>query len=237
MIRALILRGLATGLAAGLLAGAFALVLGEPLIDEAISFETHTHAHQHAGDVSRDIQRTGLLVATGLYGCAAGGLFALAFAALRGRVRTRDDGRLALTLAVVLFVATIAVPFLKYPANPPGVGAPNTISERTLLFTTMVVTSLLAMVAAWRTGRAVPAQLPAWTRAATAGVVFAAVAGVAAALLPAGDPVPAAFPADLLWEFRVVSLATQLVLWSALGLLFALACSRSAAAHPGPWRY
>jgi predicted cobalt transporter CbtA len=39
-------------------------------------------------------------------------------------------------------------------------------------------------------------------------------------LLPGVDEVPAGFPAELLWRFRVGSLATQLALWAAMGLAF-----------------
>ncbi|WP_201377386.1 CbtA family protein, partial [Mycobacterium intracellulare] len=34
------------------------------------------------------------------------------------------------------------------------------------------------------------------------------------------------FPADVLYEFRLVSLATQLVLWAGIGLVFSVVTSR-----------
>ena len=42
------------------------------------------------------------------------------------------------------------MPFLKYPANPPSVGDPDTIGRRTELYLAMIVCSLLAAVAALR---------------------------------------------------------------------------------------
>src|SRR5690606_1262033 len=69
-----------------------------------------------------------------LYGLAIGGMFALAFAALRGRVGPRSDGALALAAAGTAFAALIVVPFLQYPANPPPVGDPGTITGRPLLY-------------------------------------------------------------------------------------------------------
>ena len=35
------------------------------------------------------------------------------------------------------------------------------------------------------------------------------------------EPAPDGFPATLLWDFRIASLGTQVVLWTALGLAYA----------------
>jgi predicted cobalt transporter CbtA len=39
--------------------------------------------------------------------------------------------------------------------------------------------------------------------------------------LPTVDEVPAGFPADLLWQFRMSSLAVQFTLWAVLGIALA----------------
>ena len=220
------MRGLVAGLFAGVLAGAFAFAFSEPSIDRAIAIEER----QAAGDpaalqeppppVGRDAQRAGLVFATSLYGLALGGLFALVFAAVRGRAGALSDSATALRLAAAGFVAVSLVPFLKYPANPPAVGDPETIGARTLLYVVMVAISLLAMLAAWRVSRR-PGAPPGASLAAAAALYLATV-GVAYAFLPGFDEVPEGFPASLLWDFRVAALGTQLVLWSALGVAFGL---------------
>lgn len=236
MIRTLVVRGLVAGLAAGLLAGAFGFAIGEPRIEDAIELEEQA-AHEHAGGhesedapVSRDGQRGGLFVATGLYGLAVGGLFALVFAAARGRVGPRDDGRLGVWLAALLFVAVVVVPFVKYPANPPAVGDPDTIGRRTGLYLAMLACSLLALLAAARAARAVVAD-SWWARPAAAVGTFVATMAIAIVALPDVNEVPASFPADLLWDFRVASLGMQLVLWTALGALFGVVRWRRAGAR------
>jgi len=219
-IRALVARGIVCGLLAGLAAGAFAFAVGEPGVERAIEFENQAAAHAPAEEslVSRSGQRAGLFLATGLYGLAVGGLFALALAAVRGRTAARSDASLAPWLAAALFVGVVLVPFLKYPANPPAVGDPETIAERTQLYLTLVVISLLSLLAAWRVAR----------RAGHLAGTFAFVAmvAVAATLLPSVNDVPHDFPADLLWDFRVAALGVQLVLWTAIGVLFGIACRR-----------
>jgi predicted cobalt transporter CbtA len=229
MIRTLVVRGLVAGLVAGLLAGAFGFAIGEPRIEDAIEIEqaaSHSHAEVGADDaeaapVSRSGQRGGLFLATALYGLAVGGLFALVFAAVRGRIGPRDDERLGVWLAALLFVAVVVVPFLKYPANPPAVGDPDTVGRRTGLYLALLACSLLALLAAARAARAVRSTAW-WARPAAGAATFAGTAAIAIVALPDINEVPADFPADLLWDFRVASLGMQLVLWLALGVLFGL---------------
>jgi predicted cobalt transporter CbtA len=45
-------------------------------------------------------------------------------------------------------------------------------------------------------------------------------------ILPRINEVPADFPATVLWNFRVASLATQLVLWTAIGIGFGAMAKR-----------
>lgn len=247
----LLVRGLLVGLFAGLLAGTFAYVMGEPHIDAAIAIEeaadsAHTHsdesalaeqeAEEEAGEeelVSRAGQRAGLFLATSLYGVALGGVFAVGFALLRRRLRTPSDGFAALGLAAAGFLGIVLVPFLKYPPNPPAVGDPETITRRTVTYLLTIVLGLLAVwLAVWVSRRA-PAQ-PDWLRPAAGVAAFVATVVVAYLVLPAVNEVPGDFPAVLLWQFRLSSLGTQVVLWSLLGLGYAASLSRFRVAEREP---
>jgi hypothetical protein len=229
MIASLLVRGLVAGLIAGLLAAGFGFAVGEPQVQRAIAVEQAAHHHVHppvAPLVSRNGQRAGLILAGALYGLGVGGLFALGFAALRGRLGRLDDWSTAIWLAAMLFVAIAVVPALKYPANPPGVGNPATIGSRTELYLVMVATSLLALVGAWRVAHQLPAHRPRWVRQLAGTGTFVVAVAIAFVVLPTVDEVPRYYPADLLWSFRVTSLGVHLVLWSTLGALFGLACER-----------
>jgi hypothetical protein len=226
---AILLRGLLAGLVAGLLAGVFAYTVGEPRIDAAIAIEeADAHAAAPAADadhhdelVSRSGQKGGLFLATGLYGVAMGGLLAVAYALLRRRLRTASDTRAALALAGAALLGAVIVPFVKYPANPPAVGDPATIDQRTASYLAMVVIGLVSVWAAVVAFRSLRASAPEWCRFGAAAAAFLAVVTVAYLALPGVDEVPATFPASLLWSFRIASLGTQVVLWSAVGLAFA----------------
>jgi peptidoglycan/LPS O-acetylase OafA/YrhL len=208
MLRNLLICGLIAGICAGTLAAGFATVAGEPAVDRAIAYEG-----AHAGPVSREVQKSaGLLTATAVYGLAVGGLFALAFAFAYGRVARATPRATAYGLAAAAFVVVFLVPFLKYPASPPGATDPETIGARTLLYATMVAISLLAAVAALRVRR---------TRGTVAAAaLFVVVVAGAALALPSFHEVPSEFPQSTLWSFRAASIGMQAVLWLTIGLIF-----------------
>jgi predicted cobalt transporter CbtA len=244
---AILLRGLLAGLIAGLLAGVFAYAAGEPRIDAAIAIEeANAHAEQatapgaaeadHHDDelVGRDGQRAGLFLATGLYGIAMGGLLATAYALLRRRLRTPSDTRAALALAGSALLGAVIVPFVKYPANPPAVGNPDTIDQRTVSYLAMVVIGLVSVWAAVVAFRAVRAASPEWLRWVASAAGFLVVVAVAYLALPAVDEVPDTFPPSLLWDFRLASLGTQVVLWCGIGLAFAALLSTTGPRSAAP---
>lgn len=231
MIRTLLIWGLLAGLCGGLLATGFSEVAGEPAVNQAIAFESSSAAaagepHEHAV-VSRGTQRTvGLLTAAVVYGVSVGGLFALAFAFAYGRIGRASPARTALWLATGAFVVVFLVPFLKYPANPPSVGDPDTIGRRTELYLAMIVCSLLAAVAALRIRAWLAARRDPATARIVAGLSYLAVVVAAALILPGVHEVPKSFPATTLWRFREASVGMQAVLWATIGVVFSVAAQR-----------
>ncbi|WP_306214388.1 CbtA family protein [Actinoplanes sp. RD1] len=231
----LLLRGLLAGLIAGLLAGTFAYFLGEPKVDAAIAIEQaqasagepagHSHDDEQAL-VSRDGQKGGLFLATGLYGVAMGGLLATAYTILRRRLRTGDDARAALGLAAAALAGLVLVPFVKYPPNPPAVGDPATIDQRTISYVSIVVIGLVAVWAGVLAFRSLRAGAAEWLRLSAGLGAFLLVVVVGYVLLPAIDEVPDTFPPSLLYSFRLTSLGTQVTLWVSLGLAFAALLTR-----------
>jgi hypothetical protein len=139
-------------------------------------------------------------------------------------------------LAGAAFVAVYLVPFLKYPANPPSVGNPDTIQYRTALYFGMILISVAAMVACLNLGRALLGRIERWHAVLAAGATYIVIVLVAYAVLPSINEVPQAFPAVLLWQFRTVSLGMQAILWTALALLFGELTERSLRAVAMPAR-
>lgn len=231
MIRSLLVRGMLVGLGAGLLAFVVAYLLGEPSIRDAIAIEERlaAAAGEPPGEelVSRGMQETlGLLTGTVLVGIAIGGLFSLVFAWAYGRIGAIGPRVTAGVLALGAFVTITLVPFVKYAPNPPTVGSTDTIDRRTLLFAAMIVLSLVAAVAAGRVRRAVVERAGGWTAGIAAAATFVGLIAVAYLVMPAGNATPEAFPADLMWEFRLASFAIHATMWAAIGLGFGAVAER-----------
>ncbi len=221
----LLVRGMLVGLLAGMLAFGFAKIFGEPQVDRAIAFE-ESMAHMH-GDaeepelVSREVQSTfGLLTGVVVYSVSLGGIFALVFAYSLGRIGKVGPRGLSALLALAAFVVLILVPELKYPANPPSVGNPDTIGLRTKVFFMMLLVSVVAAVIAINAARKLIANAGPWAGVISGVAVYFVIVAVVASLFPTINEVPETFSADLLWKFRTSSLGIQVVLWTTLGLVF-----------------
>ncbi|MBN9352653.1 MAG: CbtA family protein [Hyphomicrobium denitrificans] len=238
----LLLRGMLAGLFAALLAFGFAKIVGEPQVDRAIAFEESHAASEHQASaangaaaaaeepelVSREVQAgLGLLTGIAMFGTALGGLFALAFAFASGRLLKFPPRTTAIVIAAVGFLALYVVPYLKYPANPPAVGAEDTIAYRTQLYFTMMVFSAAALAVAVTLGRALSSSLGSWNATIAGVLTYIVLVTIAGYALPTLNEVPNDFPADLLWKFRTASFAIQGILWATIGLALGAMVERS----------
>ena len=181
------------------------------------------HTHEAGGtEVPRSLQSTaGLATATIVAGVTLGGLVGAVSALALGRF-----GRLGVRSTVLLvtglgFLATYVVPFLAHPPNPPAVGSPDTIGERTALYFILVAVSLIVGVVAVVLARRLAPRWGAWYATLACAAGYAVVLAVAMALMPTYDEVPTGFPAGVLYDFRRASLLTQLALWGVVGLVTA----------------
>jgi hypothetical protein len=236
-------RGAVAGAAGGTLAGGFGFALAEPVMDRAVRLEAAREdarsaageaaeqlVEHHAELFSRDTQHLGLLVASLAAGMAFGVLFGVVYAA-RHRVDPppdtgRDGWGQALSLGAAAWFAVFLVPFVRYPANPPGVGEAGTVDARTGAHLAALAVGILGTAAAVRLAahlrrrgiRASHRQL------AVAGVLLVTLA-LPFALLPA-DSDPLEVPAELLWQFRTLAFATGTLLWAGLAVTFGLLAER-----------
>ncbi len=189
----LLLRGMIVGFVAALLSFGLLKTMGEPAVDRAIAFETamdeakakaeHDAAVARGENpppivqepelVSRPVQGgIGLFTGVTVYNVAFGGLFALTFAICYGRMGDFSPRVTAALIALSGFVALYAVPILKYPANPPSIGNPDTIGMRTAIYFGMMLLSLAAMIAAWNVRNRLVAQHGAWNATLIGAAVY-----------------------------------------------------------------
>jgi predicted cobalt transporter CbtA len=242
MVRSLLVRGMLVGIVAGLLSFVFLKIYGEPQVDIAVAFEAQMDAAKTVAAgassvevghelVSRHLQAgLGLFTAVMVYSIAFGGLFGLAFAFAYRRVpgAVTPQG-VSLVLAAAGFVAVYLVPNLKYPANPPSVGNPETIGIRTALYFLMIAISIAAMIGALSLKRLLARRLGNWNSTLAVVAYYVVIVAIAGLLLPAINEVPELFPAVILWKFRIASIGAQFIMWATLGLLFGALTQRAAA--------
>jgi predicted cobalt transporter CbtA len=203
-----------------------------PVDPAAVAAGAPAAAEQPAAEeeelVSRPVQSTiGLFTGVVVYSAAYGGLFAIVFALLWGRLGSTDPRVLAAVLALIGFIVMVAVPQIKYPANPPAVGDPDTIGFRTGMFWLMILGSFVAAIVATLIQRSLSRSWGTWNATLIAGIAFVVAVSVVMLLLPTINEVGADFPAGVLWQFRIASLGTQAIMWAAIGILFGLTTQRA----------
>ncbi len=248
MVGTLLLRGMLVGVLAGIVCFAFLKVVGEPQVDRAIAFEAQmdeakvrakADADMAKGMsmakeepepelVSRPVQAgIGLFTGVVVYNAAFGGLFALAFALAYGRMSDFGPRATSALLAALGIVAVYIVPNLKYPANPPSVGNPDTIGIRTAVYFAMIAISLAAMMGAGTLRRGLVKRLGGWNASLVAAALYLIIVICVGLLLPSVNEVPDEFPAVVLWQFRIASLGAQAVMWTTIGLVFGALTERA----------
>lgn len=260
MEQRLILRGFASGALGGLLAFLFARILAEPVIQRAIDYENGRDAAEHAlrraaglamaGHdhelFSRGVQRNaGLGVGMILFGVAMGGLVAAAYALVARGMRPRPRPRVvALLIAAAGFAGFFLLPFLKYPAEPPGIEHVQSIQTRGELYLAMVAICVVSVVAAAVAARRLAPRLGGRKATLAALVGLAVWLAIVAAILPPIEPsqplrdasgavVYPRLSSDVLFRFRLCAIGVQVVLWTTVGLAFGALVERLAAHAPG----
>lgn len=254
MEKQIIGRGLLAGALAGLLAFVFSKIFLEPVIGRAIDFEGGTSAaheametaagsggHSHEGPelFSRGIQSTiGMGFGVLAFSVALGALFAVVFAVAYGRVGNISARALSVVIAAGMLISVWIVPSLKYPPNPPATSLEETITQRTELYLLMVGLSVILMVAAVYLGRQLTPKLGAWNATLVGGAAYLVAVSVVMLILPTFNEIPGpmvndagvivfpGFSAVDLYEFRLFSLGTQVIVWATIGLVSAALFTR-----------
>ena len=220
----ILLTVIAAGLLAGLVVGLFHYVATEPVIEQAITLESSMHPddEEAAPVVTRDVQRTGGVVGWVLYGLAVGLIFGAVCVLARPRFGNLGVGLTALCAAIAAYWLIGLFPFLKYPANPPGVGDPETITYRQALFVLFWVLSVGGVLVAGWVHRLLAGRTSAQARALAAAGAYAVYALALFALMPP-NPDPVQMPATIVGAFRSLSLVGLTLFWLVLGVAFGLA--------------
>ena len=227
-MKAFLGRGALAGVAGGAVAAVFQWTVTDTQIRKALELEAAHETGVHKEMFSRSTQVLGGMAGDVLFGLFVGLIFGFVSAVLWRNAVSDGVFSRSIRLAGAVFVVWTLVPGLKYPANPPGVGNPDTIDQRTASYLILLVVSVLVAILArevWgqMTGRGF-AGAPRF--AVVAGAYLTAIAALYVVFPANPDAIDA--PANLIWHFRLDSLAGNALLWLVLGTVFGWLGDRAA---------
>src|SRR5918996_3952755 len=218
---------IAITLLAGAIAGTTLGILNqgivEPYIEQAIALENEKAAAAEEGEIMDPIefsnyrlwQRGGEIAAGTILGTSTAPLFGIVFAYNRKSIPGSNNKKKALILAGILWFVLFLVPALKYPANPPAVGDPETIYYRQSLYIAyLAISGLSALGLAFLYRKISKVRVK---KVIVPAVYAALMTGAYIALPPNPDAINV--PMDLVTGFRIASGFTMSMFWALLGVI------------------
>ena len=218
---------LLSGAIAGTVLGAINQALVEPYIDRAISLETQNAIKE--GELIDPVelqnyrlwQKGGEIAAGTILGMSFGALFGVVFVYSRSLLLPQSNSniRKALVLAGIMWFVLFLIPALKYPANPPAVGDPETIYYREALYIGLLAISGFSALGLALLYRKLGSRTPNnKNRIIIVPLIYAAIIVGAFLILPP-NPDKISAPVDLVQGFRIASAFTMSIFWGLLGLI------------------
>lgn len=213
---------LISGLSAGLIHGAANLVFVEPSLDQAIGIENqHLFASGEAKDTPefraefdsyRYWQKSGQVLSGAILGISIGSLFGIIFVLSRNSLPGKSYLSKSLILAGIMWLAIYFIPFLKYPANPPTVGDPDTVVLRSILFLTFIAISGFGALGFYKIFKKLK------NKKFIAILGYAVFIGMVFFAMPE-NPDKITAPMNLVDNFRMMSAVAVSIYWLSLGII------------------
>jgi len=214
---------LISGAFAGLIHGTVNFAIVEPYLDQAIGIENQNlFATGEEKDTSefwveyegyRIWQKSGQILAGVILGTSIGALFGIVFALSRNSLPGNNDVKKALVLAGVMWFTMFVIPFLKYPANPPTVGDPETVVLRSILYLSFITISGFGAVGFYKLLQKFQSK-----RKLVAIIGYSIFISVVFFVMPE-NPDEITAPMDLVNEFRIMSFLGVTSFWISIGVI------------------
>jgi len=206
---------------AGIILAFLNLGIVEPYIDKAIGLEVAKQASSGKKVNMAELidyrywQKAGAFAGGAIYGAGLASLFGVIFIFARNKLPGKNNKRKALLLAAVMWFVLYFVVALKYPANPPAVGDPETIYYREALYVGYIMISgfaALGLAVTWN-------RIQINSKKIVIPLIYAAIMVTAYLVMPP-NPDKIEIPMDLIQTFRILSALTIGVFWAILGIVF-----------------
>ena len=215
---------LLSGVIAGVILAGVNYFVAEPFIDQAIGIEVdNSIASGEVVDFDelssyRVWQKEGTFAAGAFLGLTYGAILGIVYVISRKYLPSSDDRKKALILAAIMCLSLYVVPFIKYPANPPAVGDPETIGLRDSLYTIYQLAS--GLIALGVSILMYKLQRIGYIKYVIPVIYLGLVASIYA-IFPA-NPDEITAPMDLVNAFRAVTFGTMVMFYLVLGTIFGI---------------
>lgn len=160
-------------------------------------------------------QKGGAFAGGAIYGAGLASLFGVVFVFARNKLPGKNNKRKALFLAAVMWFVLYFMVALKYPANPPAVGDPETIYYRQVLYVGYIMISgfaALGLAVSWN-------RIPINSKKIVIPLIYGAIMVTAYLVMPP-NPDKIEISMDLIQTFRIFSAITIGIFWTILGIVF-----------------
>jgi predicted cobalt transporter CbtA len=222
-LKALTLVGitLSTGVIAGIILALLNLGIVEPTIDKAIALEVQKQISSGENVNMSELidyrywQKAGAFAGGAIYGAGLASLFGVIFVFARNKLPGKNNKQKAIFLAGIMWFVLFLMVALKYPANPPAVGDPQTIYYREILYVAYIMISgfaALGMAVIW-------IRINMNSKRIIIPLIYAAIMVTAFVVMPS-NPDKIEISMDLIQTFRILSAITIGVFWGILGITF-----------------
>ncbi|MFN4337293.1 MAG: CbtA family protein [Candidatus Nitrosocaldus sp.] len=224
MILNIVAVALLAGIASGAFYGFMNILFVTPYIDRAVEIEA-SRLGLSVDIAYRGWQKQGAILAGLLAGVAYSSLFSAVYSYIASRKALTVGGGVA--LALLIWIVLYLMPAIKYPANPPAVGDPDTIYYRQSIYIAyMLISGISALALALLRIRIMIRMKAGMSKNVSIVAAYASIMVVAYILMPP-TPDTVDMTDDILTGFRVASAFTSLSLWLMIGLTTSLLWSRT----------
>lgn len=214
---------LVSGAIAGLIHGGVNLVLVEPYLDNAINIENQNLFASGEEKDSPEFwveynsyrywQKGGQVLAGVILGTSVGALFGMVFAYSRKVLPGSNNIKKGLILAGIMWLTIYLLPFLKYPANPPTVGDPETVVLRSVLFLAFIAISGFSAVGFYQISKRFQGK-----KKLVSVIGYGVLIGTLFVVMPA-NPDEIGAPMDLVNGFRMMSVLAVSSFWISIPII------------------
>ena len=212
---------LSSGVIAGIILAFLNLGIVEPTIDKAIALEVQQQVSSGENVNMSELidyrywQKAGAFAGGAIYGAGLASLFGVIFVFAKNKLPGKNNKQKAIFLAAIMWFVLFFMVALKYPANPPAVGDPETIYYRETLYVGYIMISgfsALGMAVIWIRTRMNSKKI-------IIPLMYAAIMVTAYVVMPS-NPDKIEISMDLIQTFRILSAITIGIFWGILGIIF-----------------